>query len=127
MNTTKSGFTCQRWDSQTPHKHLRNLPKDNPSLENNYCRNPDQEPDGPWCYTTTPGKRWDYCDVKLCILGRLCVNVSYSSEHTLSKPLIVTMWLVWQGICKKGLWDNKLFNVGSDDVIISNRSLKIER
>ena len=83
MNTTKSGFTCQRWDSQTPHKHNTNLPKDIPSLENNYCRNPDQEPDGPWCYTTNPRKRWDYCDVKLCMLGRSCEDASNSSSHAI--------------------------------------------
>ena len=22
--------------------------------------------EGPWCYTTDPDKRWEYCDVKLC-------------------------------------------------------------
>ena len=24
------------------------------------------EPEGPWCYTTDPGKRWEYCGVPTC-------------------------------------------------------------
>ena len=35
-------------------------------LQDNYCRNPDDEPGGPWCYTTDPAKRWEYCDVMNC-------------------------------------------------------------
>eukprot|EP01006_Ploeotia_vitrea_P033245 TRINITY_DN65365_c0_g1_i1.p1 TRINITY_DN65365_c0_g1~~TRINITY_DN65365_c0_g1_i1.p1 ORF type:complete len:434 (+),score=41.73 TRINITY_DN65365_c0_g1_i1:84-1385(+) len=52
---TRSGKTCQRWDSQTPHSHSFD------SLPENYCRNPDEE-DSIWCYTTDPEDRWDYCD-----------------------------------------------------------------
>ena len=31
----------------------------------NYCRNPDGDENGPWCYTVG-NKRWDYCDVPEC-------------------------------------------------------------
>ncbi|CAC5426857.1 PLG [Mytilus coruscus] len=34
--------------------------------EENFCRNPDNEPLGPWCYTTDPTKRWEYCNVSSC-------------------------------------------------------------
>merc|ERR1712179_482006 len=34
--------------------------------DHNYCRNPDNEDEGPWCYTTDPNKRWEFCDVPLC-------------------------------------------------------------
>ncbi|RMC12960.1 hypothetical protein DUI87_10487 [Hirundo rustica rustica] len=64
--TTASGLECQRWDSQEPHSHGY-LPENFPEkdLKNNYCRNPDGEP-RPWCFTTSPTKRWDYCDIPRC-------------------------------------------------------------
>ncbi|KAI8491001.1 hypothetical protein Bbelb_314200 [Branchiostoma belcheri] len=66
VTVTGTGRTCQRWDRQTPHKHTRtsaNYPSS--GLEQNYCRNPDHEPTL-WCYTTDPGKRWEFCDVPHC-------------------------------------------------------------
>lgn len=41
-----------------------------PSLESNFCRNPDELSDGPWCYTTDPNTRWEYCDIPSCT-GRI--------------------------------------------------------
>ncbi len=34
-------------------------------LDNNYCRNPDNER-MPWCYTTDSETRWEYCKVPSC-------------------------------------------------------------
>ena len=70
VHVTKSGLQCQRWDSQSPHRHSLtpgNYPK--AGLVSNYCRNPDGEPHGPWCYTTSASKRMEYCDVKMCPEG----------------------------------------------------------
>ena len=70
LNVTKNGLDCQRWDSQSPHKHTRDndvmFPDNTVSEAENYCRNPDDEPFGPWCYTTDPNTRWNYCDVPDC-------------------------------------------------------------
>ncbi|KAM7368395.1 hypothetical protein PAMP_014617 [Pampus punctatissimus] len=65
-STTESGFTCQRWDSQKPHNHGY-IPSALPEkyLEENYCRNPDGDP-RPWCFTTSPSKRWDFCSIPRC-------------------------------------------------------------
>ena len=32
----------------------------------NFCRNPDLDSGGPWCYTTDPNVRWQYCDIPVC-------------------------------------------------------------
>ncbi|XP_060591426.1 plasminogen-like [Ruditapes philippinarum] len=67
--TTYDGHTCQRWGSQTPHKHTRTQPIRFPERSvtdaANYCR----DPDGlglPWCYTTDPKIRKQYCGIYEC-------------------------------------------------------------
>ncbi|KAJ1109174.1 hypothetical protein NDU88_006538 [Pleurodeles waltl] len=67
-NFTSSGIPCQRWDSQTPHKH-HFLPEKYgcKGLQENYCRNPDGS-EAPWCFTTLPGMRVAFCfQIKRCI------------------------------------------------------------
>ena len=62
ISQTKSGLQCQRWDSTSPHKHnFRGL-----TDQENFCRNPDNHKDGPWCYTTSTGTRWESCEVPYC-------------------------------------------------------------
>ena len=68
ISTTKSNKTCQRWSEQAPHQFI--LPSSQyPELagDHNYCRNPgSRAPNGPWCFTTDPDIRWEYCDVPKC-------------------------------------------------------------
>ena len=64
---TNTGKTCQKWTSQVPFEHSQNLNSPDEGLgDHNYCRNPDSEPLGPWCYTVDPAVRWAYCDVPSC-------------------------------------------------------------
>ena len=56
-NTTVNGIACQVWSSDLPHSHGYNSVGDH-----NFCRNPDNDSGGTWCYTTDPNVRWDYCD-----------------------------------------------------------------
>ena len=63
QNKTISGKTCQSWTGQSPHNH-ENTPANKPDKglgTHNYCRNPDGEPGGIWCYTTDKDERWEYC------------------------------------------------------------------
>ncbi|KAL0181972.1 hypothetical protein M9458_021347, partial [Cirrhinus mrigala] len=50
-----------------PHQHRLSVDVI-PELRNaeNYCRNPGGESDRPWCYTTNPNVRWEYCLVPKC-------------------------------------------------------------
>ena len=69
ISTTANGLQCARWDSKNS-LALRVSTKYMPEfrLENaaNYCRKPDLDPSGPWCFTTDRNKRWDYCDIPMC-------------------------------------------------------------
>jgi len=61
---------CQAWKLQSPHSHVNNkdhlFPEGDVEDASNYCRNPDNEVGGLWCYTTDPATRWEYCNVSLC-------------------------------------------------------------
>ncbi|XP_065056353.1 plasminogen-like [Rhopilema esculentum] len=85
-NHTRGGLPCQNWASQEPHNHTR-TPERYPhsGLVDNFCRNPDNEPDGPWCYTTTD-MRWDYCGVKYCRLKHLKITHAGLDENYCRNP-----------------------------------------
>uniref|UniRef100_A0A8C3Y795 Kringle domain-containing protein n=1 Tax=Catharus ustulatus TaxID=91951 RepID=A0A8C3Y795_CATUS len=64
---TRKGVQCQKWADNVPHKP-NYTPEKYPQagLEENYCRNPDGGEQGPWCYTTDPDTRFDYCNIPEC-------------------------------------------------------------
>ncbi|ELT99793.1 hypothetical protein CAPTEDRAFT_59639, partial [Capitella teleta] len=70
LAVTANGRTCQRWDSQTPHAHGNTeadwFPEDTVKEAENYCRNPAEWVEGPFCYTTDPDVAWEICDVPFC-------------------------------------------------------------
>ncbi|TRY66828.1 hypothetical protein DNTS_004773 [Danionella cerebrum] len=67
VRKTRKGILCQKWSINTPHKTKIN-PKTHPeaNLTDNYCRNPDGDHHGPWCYTSDPKTEFDYCAIKQC-------------------------------------------------------------
>ncbi|XP_068414964.1 hepatocyte growth factor-like protein isoform X3 [Eschrichtius robustus] len=67
VSKTRKGVRCQRWSAGTPHKP-QFTPTSTPHapLEENFCRNPDGDSHGPWCYTTDPGTPFDYCALRRC-------------------------------------------------------------
>ena len=72
VEKTKSGKTCQRWDTNIPHKTRKqdvidkNFPENSTKDAQNYCRNPSGSDFGPWCYTTDVSTRWETCNIPIC-------------------------------------------------------------
>ncbi|XP_034048699.1 muscle, skeletal receptor tyrosine-protein kinase [Thalassophryne amazonica] len=67
VNVTSSGLPCQPWDKQVPHQHRLSVDVIPELLSSeNHCRNPGGINDKPWCYTTNPNVRWEYCAVPRC-------------------------------------------------------------
>lgn len=62
VRQTEDGIPCQKWADQTPHSHSYTFISD----QENFCRNAGAGEKKPWCYTTNPDKRWDYCDIPFC-------------------------------------------------------------
>ncbi|XP_071322633.1 muscle, skeletal receptor tyrosine-protein kinase [Trachinotus anak] len=67
VNVTRSGIPCQPWSQQVPHQHRLSVDVI-PELKSsdNHCRNPGGISDKPWCYTSNPNIRWEYCAVLQC-------------------------------------------------------------
>ncbi|XP_074853711.1 prothrombin [Carettochelys insculpta] len=79
VSVTKSGIECQPWSSKFPHKPAFNTTTHpNASLTQNYCRNPDEHPNGPWCYTRDPTVRREECAVPVC--GQDKTTVPYTPQ-----------------------------------------------
>ena len=84
LNTTTTGRTCQRWDSQFPHDHSYG-PESKEcrgTVDNNYCRTNGE--DRPWCYTTDENVRWEFCDLPVCEKMTLPATKASCSTFTIT-------------------------------------------
>ena len=67
ISQTRDGIPCQAWDTQQPHSHpITSVQYPELINSNNYCRNPGNLQERPWCYTTHNDIVWDYCEIKHC-------------------------------------------------------------
>ncbi|KAG7280568.1 hypothetical protein CRUP_028294 [Coryphaenoides rupestris] len=67
VRKTRKGITCQKWNVNTPHRtKINSSTHPDGNLTENYCRNPDGDQHGPWCYTTDSKTEFDYCAIKHC-------------------------------------------------------------
>lgn len=71
LDVTTGGHVCLPWSSAV----AQSLSKDKEflpgiTLAANKCRNPDNDPEGPWCYVEVSGNvTVDYCDLDVCGKG----------------------------------------------------------
>lgn len=82
--------------------HLRWTPTATNGLELNYCRNPDGDRIGPWCYTTDPERRYESCNIPQCKDGTartflvITVKHAHKSEivslHAMNRISLCSLW-----------------------------------
>uniref|UniRef100_A0A669CMX7 trypsin n=1 Tax=Oreochromis niloticus TaxID=8128 RepID=A0A669CMX7_ORENI len=68
ISITQSGRVCQHWRHGFPHPIFREYNASEPgsNLKENFCRNPDSHPEGPWCFTKDPCVQKETCRVPIC-------------------------------------------------------------
>lgn len=72
VSKTESGVRCQSWTMRNPIHKIDssytddNFPERSMAKAKNYCRNPSNDPKGPWCYTVDPELINDTCAIPLC-------------------------------------------------------------
>jgi hypothetical protein len=72
VSTTSSGLSCQRWDSQYPHRHFYTddaFPDKTIIEASNFCRDPAQS-GVLWCLTMNPAVDWGVCRFN----GKYCIQ-----------------------------------------------------
>ncbi len=62
-NTSISGSSCRAWSEFEYEKDLT-FPEKSREAAINFCRNPNRDPRGPWCYVNELDV--EYCDVPFC-------------------------------------------------------------
>jgi len=67
VSVTEKNEKCQNWDTNSPH-YVNFTPID--GKHHDHCRNPDNDPNGPWCYRknvpTGTRPNWRTCTIPKC-------------------------------------------------------------
>lgn len=71
LDKTNDGRLCMAWDKVAALEgegYQENNPQSKPEagLTGNFCRNPDKDANGPWCYTIQGNGAYGYCELRKC-------------------------------------------------------------
>lgn len=81
QTTTRSGRPCQKWNVNSPNR-INVAPR---YRNHNYCRNPDNDASGPWCYladfdSSKEKRNWEPCGIPQCSVANTAPDEKITSE-----------------------------------------------
>ena len=146
ISTTLSGRTCQEWALDAPHQHEFH------SLPGNLCRSPPISAGAmtlehcgsryecsaaPWCYTTDPAKRWEYCaspeeqdgttavalTAGLVGLEQLHVLPTFGATLALSGTLPSSLRTLWLGLSSDRMQVDRY--LGGDKSLLAHHAVTL--
>mmetsp|Transcript_43723 Transcript_43723/g.108207 ORF Transcript_43723/g.108207 Transcript_43723/m.108207 type:complete len:521 (-) Transcript_43723:153-1715(-) len=89
--TTSSGLLCQKWSAQFPHQHTTthvNFPRSGLG-GHAYCRNPGGQEAQPYCFTTNPSIRWEFCSVPKPFEQCMANEVPTAAKSDSATPCVI--------------------------------------
>ncbi|KAM6188176.1 LOW QUALITY PROTEIN: tyrosine-protein kinase transmembrane receptor ROR2-like [Sarcoramphus papa] len=102
ISVTKSGHTCQLWDSQNPHNHdLTSTQFPELGGGHAYCRNPRGQMDGPWCFTKNKNIRVELCAIPSCSPhDNSKMGILYILVPSIAIPLVIACLFFLVCMCR---------------------------
>lgn len=65
LSETQTGSRCRRWETIVGYTD-GDFPDLSVKKASNFCRNPNTDPNGPWCYIHSAKQKKDACNIPLC-------------------------------------------------------------
>lgn len=124
LSETWTGFRCRRWE-MTVIFDDDDFPDLSTKRANNFCRNPNADPDGPWCYIDGGKQKKDTCNVPLC--SSYCrltgPGMEYSGTVSFSTSNRCELWSKnWENLVVKQLDGSTLTDKKYSNVKFHNKS-----
>uniref|UniRef100_A0A6Q2ZBM7 Hepatopoietin-A n=1 Tax=Esox lucius TaxID=8010 RepID=A0A6Q2ZBM7_ESOLU len=93
VSRTRSGLPCSFWRDYS-NSGDRDTAVLTVGQEGRFCRNPDGDKHGPWCYTNSTTIPWDYCSVKPCESNHTSPpHHTHTHTHTHTVTSVLSRWL----------------------------------
>ena len=66
LNRSTRKTPCKNWASLDKWNKFHPTKFPDSDLDSNYCRNPDNDAMGPWCFISLSPRKFQYCKIPLC-------------------------------------------------------------